>query len=155
MEFITRFPVEIVFTFIVDATRFPVLMKLVGERLWMEFWTVQEEVVNVDATKEFATMELATSKVFVWMAPVKRLPFGFTIAVELRLNCETPSAFMDDATKRADVLIPSVAVRAVVLMVGVKRPDVIVRLEPWVLTVGPALNCRKPAAPPVIWTLLV
>ena len=98
MEFITRFPVEIVFTFIVDATRFPVLMKLVGDRLWMEFWTVQEEVVNVDATKEFATIELATCRVFVWMAPVKRLPFGFIIAVELRLNCETPSAFMEEAT---------------------------------------------------------
>lgn len=40
-------------------------------------------------------------------------------------------------------------------MVGVKSPDVMVRLEPWVLKVGPLPNCRKPAAPPVIWTLLV
>jgi hypothetical protein len=37
MEFITRLPVEIVLTFTVDAVKFPVLMKLVGLRLWIEF----------------------------------------------------------------------------------------------------------------------
>lgn len=40
----------------------------------------------MDAMKEFATMELDTSRVFVWIAPVIRLPLGFMIAVELRLK---------------------------------------------------------------------
>jgi hypothetical protein len=37
MELIRRLPVEIVLTLMVDATKLPVLMKLVGDRLWMEF----------------------------------------------------------------------------------------------------------------------
>jgi hypothetical protein len=72
------------------------------------------------------------------------------MAVELRLNCETPSAFMDEVTWRTDVLIPSVAVSAAVLIRGVKSPGVIVKMEPVARMVGPAPNCMRPAVPPVI-----
>ncbi len=111
--------------------------------------------MNVDATKEVATMELATCSVFVSIAPVERLPFGFMIAVELRLNCETPSAFMEEVTYRVTVLIPSVAVTADVLMIGVNSDGEIVILEPWDCMVGPFPNWMKPAVPPVIWAVLV
>jgi hypothetical protein len=37
MELMMRFPVEMVFTFTVDAMKIPVLMKLVGDKLCMEF----------------------------------------------------------------------------------------------------------------------
>ena len=45
-----------------------------------------------DATNEFATIELATSRELVCIAFVIRLPPVFIIDVELRLNWETPSA---------------------------------------------------------------
>jgi hypothetical protein len=92
IEFIRRFPVEIVSTLIVDALKRPVLMKLVGVRLCMEFPIIQDDVVMEDATKEFATIEFATSKEFVCIAFVIRLPPVFIMDVELRWNWETPSA---------------------------------------------------------------
>ena len=65
MELLTRLPVERVLVLIVDATNIFVLMKDVGDRLWIEFCTAQEEVVKVDATNDVATMEEATCSVFV------------------------------------------------------------------------------------------
>jgi hypothetical protein len=58
----------------------------------MEFSIIQDEIVMEDATNEFATIELATSRELVCIAFVIRLPPVFIIDVELRLNWETPSA---------------------------------------------------------------
>lgn len=65
MELMATFPVEMEFTKIVDATSVAVLKKEVGERLTMEFWTVQEEAVKVEAVKFVVTMELFTWSEFV------------------------------------------------------------------------------------------
>ena len=62
---------------------------------------------------------------------------------------------MDEVTWRTDVLIPSVAVRADVLRLGVFIAGVMVILEPWARIVGPVPNCIIPVVPPVICILLV
>ena len=66
------------------------------------------------------------------------------------MNCDTPSAFMDEVTWRAAVLIPRVTVSAAVLMLGVFTAGEMVILEPWARIVGPVPNCMRPAVPPVI-----
>jgi transposase len=65
MELMATFPVDMEFTKIVDATSEAVLTYEVGERLRMEFWTVQEEAVNVEAVKFVVTMESFTWSEFV------------------------------------------------------------------------------------------
>ena len=62
---------------------------------------------------------------------------------------------MDEVTQRFVVLIPRVARSVVVLSEGVKIPEVIIRLEPCVRSIGPLPNCISPAAPPVTCMELV